>query len=289
MTTHKVWQYLDCCFKSLIAATMWRKYKIYIMARLHIVFSCLIHIIFATLLFVDLSSVKLDPPSNIAKNAVIVDLVPITEVTNIKIAKTKGKKSASEDKEIVKPTPTKKKAVIKSAEGVPVKDPVRVVKRKPLESESIRKKGSAPNKLQSALKAVKQIDETVHINPDEKAEDGVLGKGLAQMNTLKPQTINMIESIRSQFIHCWSVPYGALQAKNMQVKVNISLDKEGAVLDANIMDMGRYGSDPFFRAIADSAVRAIYKCSPLQGLPKEKYNLWQIIELVFNPRDMLSA
>ncbi len=51
--------------------------------------------------------------------------------------------------------------------------------------------------------------------------------------------------------------------------------------------MSRYNSDSFFRAAADSALRAVHECSPLKNLPPEKYDTWHYMELNFDPKDML--
>jgi hypothetical protein len=58
-----------------------------------------------------------------------------------------------------------------------------------------------------------------------------------------------------------------------------------AVIDPS--EMGRYNSDTFYRAAADSAVRATHECSPLKNLPPDKYGSWKEMELTFNPADML--
>jgi hypothetical protein len=46
-------------------------------------------------------------------------------------------------------------------------------------------------------------------------------------------------------------------------------------------------TDPFFRTIAESALRALYnpRCSPL-ALPPEKYQEWRDTLITFNPKDM---
>ncbi|NBO19672.1 MAG: energy transducer TonB, partial [Proteobacteria bacterium] len=52
--------------------------------------------------------------------------------------------------------------------------------------------------------------------------------------------------------------------------------------------MGKYQSDPFYRAAADAAVRAVQRCSPLTGLPSDKYETWKQMELRFDPKYMLN-
>ena len=54
------------------------------------------------------------------------------------------------------------------------------------------------------------------------------------------------------------------------------------------VDQARYASDQFFRAAADSAVRAVRnpQCSPLK-LPQGKYDDWKSISIRFDPKDVL--
>jgi hypothetical protein len=46
--------------------------------------------------------------------------------------------------------------------------------------------------------------------------------------------------------------------------------------------------DPFFRAAADSALRAILRCQPFD-LPVEHYDDWQTVTVDFDPRYMLQG
>ena len=72
------------------------------------------------------------------------------------------------------------------------------------------------------------------------------------------------------------------------VEVTIDVNPDRTVANATVVDKSRYGSDPFFRAAADSAVRAVRnpRCSPLE-LPADKYDQWKHIDFTFDPRDML--
>ena len=57
--------------------------------------------------------------------------------------------------------------------------------------------------------------------------------------------------------------------------------------EARIHDQRRLQSDPFFRAAAESALRAVLnpRCNPLK-LPPDKYQQWQTMTLNFDPKDM---
>jgi colicin import membrane protein len=45
--------------------------------------------------------------------------------------------------------------------------------------------------------------------------------------------------------------------------------------------------DPTFRTVAESALRALWRCTPLR-LPYEHYNTWKLISLNFDPKDVLT-
>jgi hypothetical protein len=85
-----------------------------------------------------------------------------------------------------------------------------------------------------------------------------------------------LDMIRDQIARCWSVPAGARDAKDLVIEIKVVADPDGTVRQATIVDQGRLGSDPFFRAAAESARRAFFnpQCRPLQ-LPIEKYAIWK--------------
>ncbi|MBV9826762.1 MAG: cell envelope integrity protein TolA [Alphaproteobacteria bacterium] len=96
------------------------------------------------------------------------------------------------------------------------------------------------------------------------------------------------DMIIQQIERCWVVPAGARDADNLVIEIKASVNPDGSVTQASIVDSGRYGSDPFFRAAADSAKRAVLnpQCSPLP-VPPDKYEAWHNLDLFFNPKDLL--
>jgi len=62
------------------------------------------------------------------------------------------------------------------------------------------------------------------------------------------------------------------------------------VREAHIVDVDKMRRDPYFRAAAESALRAVQnpRCSPLR-LPPSKYRLWRNMTLEFDPREMLGG
>lgn len=101
-------------------------------------------------------------------------------------------------------------------------------------------------------------------------------------------TASQIDLIIRKIEGCWDVPAGARDAKDLNIEIKAALDPDGTVRQAVIVSTARYASDPFFRAAADSAKRALLdpRCSPLP-VPRDKYEAWHNLDLFFNPKDLL--
>ncbi|MBT5050214.1 MAG: hypothetical protein HOM58_17070 [Rhodospirillaceae bacterium] len=93
--------------------------------------------------------------------------------------------------------------------------------------------------------------------------------------------------VKKQLAPCWSIPAGAKDAYSVKVAVQIRLNPDGKLRGVpRVVDTNRMRTDPAFRAVADSAVRALHKCSPLK-LPYDQYDLWKNITFNFDPSDAL--
>ena len=114
-------------------------------------------------------------------------------------------------------------------------------------------------------------------------------KSDAPYDASKPLSISERDAIRSQFIPCWRPATGAKDAASLIARVKVELQQDGTVKSAVLASdqQSRYNSDGFFRAAADAAIRAVYKCSPLKNLPPEKYGTWSSMEITFDPKDMV--
>jgi outer membrane biosynthesis protein TonB len=110
-----------------------------------------------------------------------------------------------------------------------------------------------------------------------------------QAFTDQPLTLSELDAIRAQISQCWNVPAGARDAKSLVVDIFVEMNPDGTIRTARIVDQARLYSDAFYRAAAESAMRAVLnpQCSPLR-LPREKYDTWKTFTLSFNPKDMLS-
>lgn len=114
-----------------------------------------------------------------------------------------------------------------------------------------------------------------------------LASQTARHNPLRPLAISEIDLVRQQVRECWSLPAGAREAEDLSIEIKMAMNPDGTVRQARILDQGRLQTDPFFRAAAESALRAVLnpRCNPLK-LPPEKYQQWQNMTLIFDPQQM---
>ncbi len=117
-------------------------------------------------------------------------------------------------------------------------------------------------------------------------KSGFIGKGENNFDSQKPVGIDVINSIRNQFIKCWNVPIAAMDLENIIVLINVELNEEGKVLYASIEEREKY-INSFEKALAESALRVVHVCSPIKNLPKERFSTWQKMQLRFSAADML--
>ena len=103
--------------------------------------------------------------------------------------------------------------------------------------------------------------------------------------TQQPLTSSEMNMAVKQLAKCWNLPAGAKDAGSLEIEIHTVMNQDGTVREARIANQARMHGDPHYRALAESALRAVLnpRCSPLK-LPLEKYDEWQVLNLVFNPQ-----
>jgi len=245
------------------------------------------------------------PPAPIAIDYIEIGMVTETDTVAKRVVETK--KPVNE--EAPPPLPEKKKVqekaeVNKSAE---VKTPTakpevktsksdakKAPENKEVLDENVLPKKDDKTKETSNKKKDDKIKETssdnfssVLKNLMEDEEETFQGKSGINAPLGSKMTISEQDALRSQLEKCWNVPFGAKGVEDVLVEVEITVGPDRTVRAAKILDKSRYSNDTFYRAIADSALRAVRSpiCSPL-NLPSDKYDLWKTITVRFNPKDM---
>ena len=121
----------------------------------------------------------------------------------------------------------------------------------------------------------------------QKIEDAVERMQMSQMEARRA-TITLQALIRSKVESCWSIPAGANAAEDLAVSVRIYLRPNGTLARApEFVDTSRM-SEPYYRAAAESAVRAVRRCAPYE-LPADQYQLWRELIFTFDPKELLDG
>ncbi len=98
----------------------------------------------------------------------------------------------------------------------------------------------------------------------------------------KQMAISYIDAIRIKLRSCWNLDPGAKNIKNMKIVIRTSISPDGNISNIDILNKDEYISSPWFKAVAESAKRALIICSPY-NLPIEFYQDWKDIVFTFYP------
>ncbi|MBU6236028.1 MAG: energy transducer TonB [Alphaproteobacteria bacterium] len=186
------------------------------------------------------------------------------------------------------PKPVKKAEVAEKKEAP---KPAKAPEKKPAEAKKEEKKEEPKEEDKAEFSSVLKnlVGEDAPPSPDSTPRD--TPRQAPQLTAPAPlgSSISMSEmdALRSQLAGCWNVLPGAREADNLAVDIEVVVTAAKTVQDARVVDQLRYNSDTFFRAAADSALRALRSpdCSPL-NLPDNKYDQWKNMTIRFDPKDM---
>lgn len=244
------------------------------------------------------------PPQPIA-----VEIVDVSELTTTNKKPSPSLKKPKENK-----PPPKKEKKVEAPPKVEAKEPPKIkpiekppepkketVKPKPKvppppSSEKLEKpKEPKPKKKELVEEAIEQDDPLLSLmknlqDSEESSEADNMEDGAEENAPDAPMaefvTANELNALANQLISCWQIPIGAKNVNDMVVKIRIWANADRTVRKVEVEDQLRMSRDPAFRALAESAKRAVLDpyCSPLD-IPEEKYNVWkdQYIVVPFDP------
>jgi outer membrane biosynthesis protein TonB len=101
-------------------------------------------------------------------------------------------------------------------------------------------------------------------------------------------TQSELAALQARLYQCWSPPVAVREAGALVVTVRILLLPDGSLAgEPQIIDAGFH---PLAQIASESAVRAVVQCAPFGDILRpEKYAVWQQIDFVFDPRQMLGG
>lgn len=184
----------------------------------------------------------------------------------------------------LKPQPRKPKIAPQPKKPTPKKKP---------EPKKDTSKPELANPLKSLLASVDALEKEANTSATATIKEGTEvnntgiegGIGGSYFSEL---SISEIDAIAGRLRACWNLDPGAMGIEDMVVEIKAQLNQDGSVRRVDITDTGRYNSDNHFRSVADSARRAVYICAPYKILADkyaEKYDMWKVMRLRFNPLD----
>jgi outer membrane biosynthesis protein TonB len=248
---------------------------------------------------------------------IMVDLVEVSDITNAPSPTPKPKEKPKEEpppepEQVVKASPVEKTPPPEpepEAEPEPKPEPEPPLEAEPappVETKPVApprlaalkplRKPKPPDAFASVLKTVADLKRKTPSSKKEEDEktpktlDEQVSKALASkkgFDSSQSVTISEIDLVRQQIARCWNLPAGAKDAENLVIEINLKMNPDGTVREARIRETGRLQTDSFFRAVAESALRAVLNpsCNPFK-LPRDKYARWKTITLSFNPKEM---
>ena len=132
------------------------------------------------------------------------------------------------------------------------------------------------------LEPKNNFEEKLQTLSEQKLKDN---KKLNEKKLNKNELSAIEKLILKQIDENWSRPPGIKTSKNLIIKVIVGLDINGNVINLQIHKntLNEIALDGKLQPYLDSAIRAIKKASPFEGLKKDRYNSWKELIINFKP------
>jgi len=104
-------------------------------------------------------------------------------------------------------------------------------------------------------------------------------------------TADLVSALQSKIKPCWNPPVGAPNASDLVVDFDLVLNPDGSVASPPQLTSSSAAAmgNPYTRAAAEAARRAIYQCAPYNNLPAKRYSEWhEINPFHFDPSQMMN-
>jgi len=99
-----------------------------------------------------------------------------------------------------------------------------------------------------------------------------------------------IDALKAKLYRCWNPPVAVREASSLVVAVRITLLPDGSLSGEPQMVGIKEASNPLAQVAIEAAIRAVVQCAPFGDVLKpENYALWNQIDFIFDPREMLGG
>jgi len=162
-------------------------------------------------------------------------------------------------------------------------EPVPLPKVKPKPPKRVVEKPKPEFNADEMQALLNKIDETDQAppKPTEMAGTPRLAEFDSMTGSDERLAADLVDALRRRIESCWTLPAGARDAGELQIKLQFALNPDGML--SNYPLVLNASAHPAFDAAARSAQSAVKMCEPYNFLPIEKYDLWRDIILTFDP------
>lgn len=267
------------------------------------------------------------PPASASKEAMPIDIISVSEFTQLTAGSRSAPKPVETAKPLVDkvgernavddPAAKLEKKEVKAATDLPApmpeprppapaekkqsepkRDPIADAIKKDLAKKPEPKKADAkpkakappkkeqpkfdPRKVEALLD--KRTPQRVAATGDVVNQTLTVGARTGDAHTL---SLSEIDAFRQKLKSCWAPPAGAPNADRISVPITIRLKPDRTLAAAP--EVETRASDPYTRAMVESAVRAIIQCQPYTMFSLSRYEMWKELPLDFDPAEMFGG
>lgn len=139
--------------------------------------------------------------------------------------------------------------------------------------------------LSGASVAESNAQQSIIQMPDPTPSDVLIAPSDTIQKKFAMLTASELEGVRQKIQPCWNPPAG--NQNTPIVTLIVQMNQNGTPVKADFKDTERYNNEPYYRAAADAAHRAIMnpRCQPFP-LSSENYSNWRTITFNFDARDV---
>ena len=238
-----------------------------------------------------------------------VDLPPILSVEFIQISDKTNIPFAPKARKVIEKVKEEEKRVV-SEQAPPAAKAKEKPDRIPLpkkqdEKKEIVKKKQNPKEVKPEIRQASEFEKKDIIDTNQIAalidkakeesakiekKNNKLTQSSIKNSFASGLTLSEEDALRAQIFGCWTVPLGLPYDEDLLVRVKLELKQDGTINKSEILDHERMNKpgQKFYKILAESALRAVRICQPLR-VPQTGYEKWKIIQLNFNPTEMLKG
>ena len=272
-----------------------------------LVISGILHLIILVVFLFGLPSVIKKLPEE--QNIMTFDIVSIQEINNIKTERPNDKIStepeqAKQVKKSIKPKeekPKKDKHKPEIKKEIKPKTPaVTKVKKKIEKVEKVEKETTKPenttkqpkDSIDSSLKNLEkestgQDNQAKTMSTSSPKEGKTFSQGDEYSDELPLSATEKIH-IREKIRKHWAPPLAAQNYDRIIIMLTIELDKNGVVkkVEKKGQEECPVGAETVCKLTAETAIRAVWKSSPIAGLLPARYDMWKKFTIHLDPSDI---